>query len=207
MSLTLYYASGSCSLAPHIALIESGLPFETARVDLKTHLLSSGQPYQDVAPKNKVPALRVDSGDVLTEGVAIMQYIADRAPQSGLAPAAGTWERYRLLEMLNFITSELHKGFSPLFNTQLTPEVKAIFRGKIGDQFTYLSGQIDGKPFALGDTFTVADCYLYTVLSWCSPYTGLNLADWPVLAAYFARIGQRPSVQQARGEEGLKQVA
>lgn len=149
-----------------------------------------------------MPALQLDDGGVLTEGPAIVQYLADRSPASKLAPAAGSMERYRLVEWLNFLTSEIHKGFSPLFRPTATEETKAMFREALARRFDYLSAQLRDKPYLMGDGFTAADAYLFTLLGWCR-LTQIDLSKWPVLAAYRERIAARPAVHAAMKAEGL----
>ena len=200
--MKLYFSPGACSLSPRIALLEAGLPFTTQKVDTKTKQLDGGGDFWAINSKGYVPTLKLDNGQVLTEGPAIVQYIADQNPESGLAPKAGTMERYRLQEWLNFITSEIHKGFSPLFDPALTPEVKQIFKDKLGKRFDWLATQLTGKQYLMGETFTVADGYLFTVLNWCQ-WVGIDLATWPVLADYQARVSARPKVQDAMKAEGL----
>ena len=200
--MKLYFSPGACSLSPRIALLEAGLPFTTQKVDTKTKQLDGGGDFWAINSKGYVPTLELDNGQVLTEGPAIVQYIADQNPESGLAPKAGTMERYRLQEWLNFITSEIHKGFSPLFDPALTPEVKQIFKDKLGKRFDWLATQLTGKPYLMGDAFTVADGYLFTVLNWCQ-WVGIDLAKWPVLTDYQARVSARPKVQEAMKAEGL----
>jgi glutathione S-transferase len=151
----LYYSPGACSLSPHIALREAGLPFDLAMVNLKTHQLADGSDFYAVTPKGSVPVLELNDGQRLTEGPAIVQYIADQAPGSKLAPPAGSIERYRLMEWLNFITTELHKGFSPLFNPAMPEEAKALSRAKLGERFTWINQQLEGKSYLMGETFTV----------------------------------------------------
>ncbi len=200
--MKLYFSPGACSLSPRIALLEAGLSFDTQRVDSKTKELVGGGDYWAINGKGYVPALELDDGQVLTEGPAIVQYIADQRPDAGLAPKAGSMERYRLQEWLNFITSEIHKGFSPLFDATLAPEVKQGFKDKLGKRFDWLSTQLQGKSYLMGETFTVADGYLFTVVNWCQ-WVGIDLAKWPVLAAYQARVSSRPKVQEALKAEGL----
>ena len=200
--MKLYFAPGACSLSPRIALLEAGLPFTTQKVDTKTKQLDGGGDFWAINSKGYVPTLKLDNGQVLTEGPAIVQYIADQNPESGLAPKAGTMERYRLQEWLNFITSEIHKGFSPLFDSTLSPEVKQVFKDKLGKRFDWLSTQLTGKAHLMGDTFTVADGYLFTVLNWCQ-WVGIDLAKWPLLKDYQARVSARPKVQEALKAEGL----
>ena len=200
--MKLFFSPGACSLSPRIALTEAGLDFTTQKVDTKTKQLDGGGDYWAINPKGYVPLLQLDNGEYLSEGPAIVQYIADQKPESGLAPKAGTMERYRLQEWLNFITSEIHKGFSPLFDATLAPEAKQVFKDKLGKRFDYLSKQLEGKQYLMGDQFTVADGYLFTVVNWCQ-WVGIDLAKWPVLAAYQARVSARPAVQAALKAEGL----
>jgi glutathione S-transferase len=192
--MKLYYATGTCALSPHIALLESGQKFELEKVDIRAKKLSDGSDYLQINPKGYVPALKTDDGKILTEGPVLVQYIADRKPESGIAPPAGTFERYQLQEWLNFISTEVHKQFSPLFNPAY--EAKDYSRGKLTDRFEYLNKLLEGRKFLLGDGFTVADGYLYTVLNWAKPM-GIDLARWPALASYHAGIGARPKVQEA----------
>jgi len=200
--MKLFFSPGACSLSPRIALLEAGLPFTTQKVDTKTKLLDGGGDYWAINSKGYVPLLELDNGEYLTEGPAIVQYIADQKPESGLAPKAGTMERYRLQEWLNFITSEIHKSFSPLFDPTFSPEVKQLFKDRLGKRFDWLSAQLKGKSYLMGDTFTVADGYLFTVLNW-GQWVGIDLAKWPVLKDYHARVSARPKVQEALKAEGL----
>jgi glutathione S-transferase len=200
--MKLYYSRGACSLSPHIVLLEAALPFTLDKVDFKTRSTATGGDYLKVNSKGAVPALQLDDGRVLTEGSAIVQYIADQKPQSGLAPRAGSFERYQLMEILNYIASEVHKGYSPLFNPAITADAKAAGLANLGKKMDWLSGFLGGKTYLMGDGFTVADAYLFTVLSW-SAHVGLDLGKWPVLTAYHARIAQRPKVQEALEAEGL----
>ncbi len=200
--MKLYFSPGACSLSPRIALTEAGLSFDTQRVDTKTKEMVGGGDFFSINSKGYVPALQLNNGEVLTEGPAIVQYIADQNPSSGLAPAAGTLARYRLQELLNFITSEIHKGFSPLFDPTLSAEVKESFKTKLGKRFDWLSTQLTGKQYLMGDQFTVADGYLFTTLNW-GQWVGIDLAKWPVLAEYHARVAARPAVQTALKAEGL----
>ncbi len=199
--MKLYYSPGACSLSPHIVMHEAGLPVDLIRVDLKAKT-ANGSDYLAINPKGYVPVLQLDDGNMLTEGPAIVQYLADRAPASKLAPAAGTIERYRLMEWLNFLTSEIHKGFSPLFNSKLSEDAKAIMRERLASRFDYLSTELRDKPYLMGDAFTVADAYLFTLLGWCG-LTGIDLMKWPVLTAYRERIAARPAVRAAMKAEGL----
>jgi glutathione S-transferase len=200
--MKLYYFPGACALSPHIVLLEAGLPFTLVKVDSKTKKTESGADYFAINSKGAVPALQFDDGRVLTEGPAIVQYLADQKPESGLAPRAGTFERYQLMEILNYITSEVHKSFTPLFNPAGSAEVKEMFTANLAKKFDWLSDFIGKKPFLLGNTFTVADAYLFTVLNW-TRYVKIDLGKWPVLAAFQSRVGERPKVQEAMKAEGL----
>ncbi len=200
--MKLYYSPGACSLSPHIVLREAALPFTLEKVDLKTKKTAGGADYYSINSKGTVPALQLDDGRVLTEGPAVVQYIADQKPESGLAPRFGTFERYQLMEMLNYITSELHKSFSPLFHADAPADAKAAAVESLGKQFDWLAPRIASGKYVMGDAFSVADAYLYTVLRW----TGLvkiDLARWPTLSAYLALVGRRPKVQEAIKAEGL----
>jgi glutathione S-transferase len=200
--MKLYYSPGACSLSPHIAFREAGLPVTLVKVNTKTHQLDDGTDYYTINPRGYVPLLELDNGERLSEGPAIVQYLADRNPASGLAQPAGTMERYRLQEWLNFITSELHKQFGPIFAADTPAEYKEILKEKIAKRFDWLAGELNGKDYLLGKQFTVADGYLYTILRWTG-FVGINLAKWPVLAAYEARVAARPKVQEALVAEGL----
>jgi glutathione S-transferase len=200
--MKLFYSRGACALSPHIVLLEAGCSATPVAVDLGTKKTADGGDYLAINSKGAVPALQLDDGQVLTEGPAIVQYIADLKPESGLAPRAGTFARYRLMEILNYITSEVHKGFSPLFNPKITPDWKEITLAALGKKFDWLSTQLADKPYLLGDSFSVADAYLFTVMGWTKPLK-IDLSKWPVLVAYQARIGQRPKVQEAMRAEGL----
>ena len=200
--MKLYYSKGACSLSPHIVLLEAGLPFTLEKIDFATKKTDKGADYFTVNSKGAVPALQFDDGKVLTEGPAIVQYLADLNPDSGLAPRAGTFERYQLMEILNYITSEVHKGFSPLFNPKISADWKASALANLDKKFAWLSDFLTDKTFLMGNTFTVADAYLFTVLNWTG-HVGIDLNNWPVLTGYQSRIAQRPKVQQALREEGL----
>ncbi len=200
--MKLYYSPGACSLSPHIVAREAGLPLTLVKVDTKTKKTADGNDYLAVNGKGYVPALELDDGSRLTEGPAIVQYLADRAPQKQLAPAQGTMERYRLQEWLNFITSEIHKQFSPLFDASMPDEAKAKFRDKLTRRFDWIVKELGDRPYLTGSTFSVADAYLFTLLNW-TKWTGIDLARWPVLQQYVARIAARPEVQAAMKEEGL----
>jgi glutathione S-transferase len=200
--MKLYYSPGACSLSPHITLLEAGLPATLVKVDTKTHKLASGEDFYAINAKGYVPVLELDDGRRLTEGPAIVQYLADRNPAARLAPAADSFERYRLQEWLNFITSELHKQFGPFFAATTPVEYKAILRDKLSLRLDWLAGQLGDRDYLMGNQFTVADAYLYTILRW-SPFVGIELAKWPVVAAYKARVEARPHVREALLAEGL----
>jgi len=200
--MKLYYVPGVCSLAAHIALREAGLPFTLDKVDRETRVAESGENYLLANPKGSVPALRLDSGEVLTEVGVILQYIADQVPHSGLAPAAGTMERYRLMEWLNYIATEVHKQFSPFFNPKLPPEWRDNQLAVLAKRFDFLSGRLGNRPYLLGEHFTIADPYLYVVLRW-SARLKVDLSPWPALTAYLARVAARPAVQAALAAERL----
>jgi len=201
--MKLYFSPAACSLSPRIVLMEAGLPFTAEKVDIKSKKTASGADYFGINSKGAVPALELDDGQVLTEGVAIVQYLADLKPDSGLAPRNGTLERYRLMEILNYLASEVHKGFSPLFHPATAPEARKNAVDNLAKKFDWLSAKLADRKFLMGDTFTVADAYLFTLLRW----TGLvqvDLTGWPVLTAYLARVHERPKVQEALHAEGLK---
>lgn len=200
--MKLYYAPGACSLASHIALHETGLAFEIEKVDFATKKTASGEDFNQVNPKSYVPAIRLNDGSILTEGGAILQYIADQQPDARLAPEAGTMERYRLQEWLTFIGTEIHKMFSPLFNKAATEEVKNNARNLLAKRLGYVETQLADKPYLMGDKFSVADAYLFTVVRWSS-FTGLDLDPFPRLKEYMARVAARPKVQAAMKAEGL----
>ena len=198
----LYFSPGACSLSPHIALREAGIGFEMEQVDLATKKTKSGGDFLKVNAKGQVPVLVLDSGDTLTEGPAIVQYIADQAPKSGLAPANGTIGRYHLQEWLNFVTSELHKGFSPLFRPTTPDAYKQIAKDNLAARFDILDKHLAGKKYLLGDGFSVADGYAFTVLGW-GKYHNIDYAKWPNVQAYIDRVAARPKVQEAMKVEGL----
>lgn len=200
--MKLYYVPGTCSLGPHIALRETDLNFELDRMDPATRRTAGGEDYLQVNPKGSVPALRLDNGEVLTEAAVILQYIADRKPESGLAPAAGTMERYRLLEWLNFISSDVHKQFSPFFNPRLPAEWRENQLNLLKRRFDFLDARLKGQSFLMGERFTVADAYLFAVLGWTRLFK-IDLGPWPALDAYLQRVGGRPAVQAALQAEGL----
>ena len=200
--MKLYYSPGACSLSPHIVFREAGLPVTLVKTSTKTHQLDDGTDFYTLNSKGYVPLLELDNGERLSEGPAIVQYLADQNPASGLAPAAGTLERYRVQEWLNFITSEIHKQFGPMFVPNTPAEYKEILKDKLGKRFDWLSDELKGKDYLMGKQFTVADAYLYSVLRW-SGFVGIDLGKWPVLAAYEARVAARPKVQEALAAEGL----
>ena len=204
--MKLYYMPGACSLSPHIALREAGFDFELVKVDGKTKKTATGADFTAVNGKGYVPALELDNGKVLTEAAAIVQYIADKKPDAKLAPANGTDERYALQEWLTFISSEVHKGTSPLFYPQ-TPEAwKPVVIEKLKGRYDYLAKHLEKNPYLLGASFSVADAYLFTVLNWTN-FVGIDLGPWPALKAYQERIAARPAVQAALKAEGLLKAA
>ena len=200
--MKLYFAPGACSLSPHIVLEEVGIAAETEQVNNQEKKTKTGKDYWSVNPKGQVPALQLDSGEMLTEGPVIVQYLADQKPASGLVPAPGTIERYRVQEWLNFITSELHKSFGPIFRPTTPDAYKTISRENLGKRFDWLDKQLAGKQYLMGDKFTVADAYLFTVLRW-SPRVEIDISKWPNLKAYIDRVAARPKVQAAMKAEGL----
>jgi glutathione S-transferase len=202
--MKLYYSPGACSLAPHIALREAERTFDLERVDLRAHRTASGADYFTINPKGYVPALQLDEGDskVLTENAAILQYVADLAPERRLAPANGTFARYHLQEWLSFISGEIHKQFSPLFAPDTPALTEERARTKLGERFGYVSRMLADRAFLMGDTFTVADCYLFVMLRWTERFE-IDRHAWRNLDDYFHRVTQRPTVHAALGAEGL----
>lgn len=201
--MKLYYAPAACSLAPHIALLEIGATFTTEKVDTKTKKTAAGADFLAINPKGYVPALMLDDGEVLTEGVVMQQYIADLKPEAKLAPARGTKERRKLEELLVFLSTEVHKNFSPLFAPATPDDYKTIAKANIGRRFDYLEQQLsDGRTFLTGDQFTIADAYLFTLSNW-TKFVGLDLARWPNIGALAGRVAQRPTAQAAMKAEGL----
>ncbi len=199
-TVKLYYSPGACSLSPHIVLREAGLAFEPVLASTKTHQLADGTDYYGINPLGYVPLLELDDGTRLREGPAIIQYIADQVPTRNLAPANGTLPRYRLQEWLTFIGTELHKQFSPLFVPAMPEEAKQVFRDKLAKRFEWLEGQLQGRDYLMGEHFSVADAYLFTVGRWAQ---GMKIPTGPVFQAYHARVGARPAVQEALKVEGL----
>jgi glutathione S-transferase len=199
--MKLYYSPGACSLSPHIVACEAGIPVELEKVDLASHKTEKGQDFMAINPKGYVPALSLDDGSVLTEGPAIVQYLADQKPASGLAPAAGSIDRYRLQEWLTFIGTELHKSFGTLFNKASSDDAKQTAKANIGKRLAYLNEQLASKQFLLGK-FTVADAYAFTIVNWTN-FVGIDLKPYANLSAYMARVSGRPGVQEALKSEGL----
>jgi glutathione S-transferase len=200
--MKLYYSPGACSLSPHIALREAGLSFDLVLASTKTKKLQDGSDFYAINSKGSVPVLELDNGERLTEGPAIVQYIADLAPAANLAPAAGSMARYRLQEWLNYITSELHKGFSPLFNPATPEDYKPVARAALMARFTWINAQLEGKQYLMGDQFTVADAYLFVVSNW-GQYVVVDISGFEHLVAFRARVAARPAVQEAMKAEGL----
>ncbi|MCL4697088.1 MAG: glutathione transferase GstA [Burkholderiaceae bacterium] len=200
--MKLYYSPGACSLSPPIVLREAGLPFTPVLASTKTHKLADGTDYYTINPKGYVPLLELDDGQRLAEGPAIVQYIADKVPEKKLVPAWGTMERYRALEWLTFIGTEVHKSFSPLFNPAMPEEGKAVYRQKVLDRLKWVDGQLANKPYLMGDSFSIPDAYLFTVSRWCS-VVGIDISSLANLNAFMARMNARPAVQEALKAEGL----
>lgn len=201
--MKLYYAPGACSLAPHMALREAGLEFELERVDLTTKKTADGRDFTQISPLGYVPLLQDDDGRSLSECAVLLQWIADQSPELGLAPPEGSAERYRLLEVLNFIATELHKGFGPLFNPAFPDSAKELVLDTLKQRLEFLDARLSDREFLLGAHFSVADCYLATVLGW-SRFLKMDLGPWPNLTAYLGRVMARPAVQAALKAEGLR---
>jgi glutathione S-transferase len=199
--MKLYYSPGACSLSPHIVAEEAGVALDLEKVDLSTHKTEKGEDFYAVNPKGYVPALKLDNGTVLTEGPAIVQYLADQKPASHLAPECGSLERYKLQEWLTFINSEIHKNFSPLFGAA-SEDVKADSKSKIAKRFDYVNKQLAGKDYLLGANFTAADAYLFVMLTWAN-HLKLDLAPYSNLHVFFAKVFARPKVHAAMKAEGL----
>ncbi len=200
--MKLYYSPGACSLSPHIVLREAGLAFELVLAPTKTHRLPDGTDYYGINPLGYVPLLELDDGTRLREGPAIVQYVADQVPTKNLAPANGTLPRYRLQEWLTFIGTEVHKSFSPLFNPGMPEEGKQIYRDRIAGRLQWVDGQLEGKQYLMGDSFSVADAYLFVVTNWAKPMN-LDLSGYRHLLAWRERMAARPAVQEAMKAEGL----
>lgn len=204
--MKLYYAPGACSLSPHIALKEAGIPFDLVKVDLKAKKTEDGGDYLALNPKGQVPAIGMDNGDVLTEGAVIVQMVADKVPGKNLVPQAGTAERYRAQEWLNFVGSELHKNFSPLFNPAIPDDVKQFFKDRIMGKLTYINSALAGKDYLMGSQFTVPDGYLFTMLRWADGHK-VDISGLQNLVAYKERVAARPMVQAALTAEGLMKAS
>lgn len=198
--MKLYYMPGACSFAPHMILHEAGFKHEVDKLDRNTRKTASGEDYNTINPKGYVPALRLDDGQILTEAAVVLQYLADQKPESGLAPRLGTMERYRLMEMLHFISTEIHKAFGPLFKPDLAPTVRDNQITQLARRFDYVEQCLRDRTYIMGERFTIADAYLFTVMNWCQHFN-IDLARWPKIRDYLARIGERPSVQAARKME------
>ena len=200
--MKLYYSPGACSLSPHIVLHEAGLAYEPVLASTKTHKLADGTDFYSINPLGYVPVLELDDGTRLREGPAIVQYLADQAPQKNLAPAPGTLARYRLQEWLSFIGTEVHKGFGPLFAPGTPEEYKPQIKQRLLSRLQWVDGELAGKQYLMGDHFTVADAYLFAVASW-APWVKLDMAPWPAIRDFVARVAARPKVQEALVAEGL----
>jgi glutathione S-transferase len=201
--MLLYYTPGACSLAPHIVLCEAGIAHEIKKVDLRSKQVEGGGNFLEVNSKGYVPALRLDSGEVLTEGPAILQYLADQRPQAGLLAALGSLERYRAIEWLNFIATEIHKPFGVQFNPSAAAEWRAGTLAALKQRLAWTNGQLEKRSYVAGERFSIADAYLFVMLTW-APHVGLDLAPWPALGAYVKRISGRPPVIEALRAEGLQ---
>ncbi|WP_269932822.1 glutathione transferase GstA [Aminobacter sp. HY435] len=208
--MKLYYATGTCSLSPHIVALEAGIPLDIERVDIsrKPHVTSTGRDFTKVNPNGYVPALELDDGSLLTEGAAIVQYLADLRPASKLAPAAGTGERYQLQSWLNFVATELHKMYSPwLFHPEYGAQAQEVARGKIAERLAHVENHLaDSGSYLMGETFTTGDAYLFTIVGW-SAFAKVDLSAFPRLRAYMERVGSRPKVREAMQAEGMKRAA
>lgn len=200
--MKLYFSPGACSLAPHIVLREAGLNFSLEKVDTAKHVTAAGLDYYKINPKGQVPLLALDDGDVLTEGPIIAQYIADRAPRTKLIPAAGTLARFKVMEWQNYITSELHKSFTPLFNPEFDATAKRLHGTLLRKKYEWVNSRLADKEYLTGDTFTVADAYLFAVTGWAK-YVALDLSDLAHLQSFLARVASRSAVREAMRAEGL----
>lgn len=200
--MKLYYLKGACSLATYICLLEAGQKFEAYEVDRATKKTADGKDFNSINPKGYVPALVLDNGEVLTENVAVLSYVASLDKSGKLGPVPGSFEHYRLIEWLTFITTEVHKNFGPMFRPGATDEFKAVFKENLARRFAYIEARLGDKPFLTGENFTPADAYLYVTLSW-RDYLGVDISAFPKLTAFFERVRARPAVQQARKDEGL----
>jgi glutathione S-transferase len=204
--MELYYSAGACSLAPHIICREAGLPIELVAVDLATKKTSAGADYLAINAKGYVPALRLDDGQVLTEVATVVQFLADYRADAGLAPPLGTFERYRLMELLTFVSSELHKGFAPLWDPKISEETKALVKAKLATRFDFLEKQLQGRDYLMGAKFSAADAYAFVVLNWANT-ARVDLSSYPNIRAFMARVAARPKVKEALRAEGLLKAA
>jgi glutathione S-transferase len=200
--MKLYYSPGACSLSPHIVLREAGLAFAPVLASTKTHKLADGTDYYTINPKGYVPLLELDDGQRLSEGPAIVQYVADQVPEKKLAATWGTMERYRQIEWLNFISTELHKGFGILFNPAMPDEAKAVARTRLTERLEWVNRQLEGRQYLMGDSFSVPDAYLFTVVNWCK-FVNLDISSLAHVGAFMARMAARPAVLEALKAEGL----
>jgi glutathione S-transferase len=200
--MKLYYAPGVCSLSPHIVLRETRTPFELVKTDIRAKKVADGSDFFEVNPNGYVPALQLDDGTIITEGPAIVQYVADKAGATDLAPANGTIERTKLHQWLNFVSAEIHKGFSPLFNPKMPDDGKAVVKDRLLERFAFLEKHLGANDYLMGPQFTVADAYLFTTLGWTKPLS-IDMTHFPSLQSYIARITARPAVQEAMKAEGL----
>ncbi len=204
--MKLYYTPGACSQAPHIALREANLAFDLVKTDIRAKKLEDGSDYLAINPKGSVPAIQLNDGTVLTENAAILIYIGDLAPESGLLPSLGDFDRYRVLELLVFITTEIHKGFGPLWKPDSPDALKDATRAMLATKFDFLQERLGAGPYLMGDRFTLPDAYAFVVLNWTRIH-GIDLSRWPALTHYVARIAQRPAVDTTLEVEGLKRTA
>lgn len=200
--MKLYYDSASCAMSPHIVLCELGLEFDIEKVDLAAQRTETGADYRAINPKGYVPALALDDGAVLTEGGMIVQWLADQRPEAGLLPPVGTLDRYRVQEWLSFVSADMHRNYTPLFDKDLPPEVRRKALARLGGRLDYLAAHLADRSYLMGDRFTVADAYCFTILNWAS-YVDLDMTPWPTLIAYHSRVMERPAVQAAMAQEGL----
>lgn len=200
--MKLFYTPGACSLAPHIVSLEAGIELELDKVDAKTKRTASGNDYLAINPKGYVPALQLDDGEILTEGPVISQYLADKKPSAGLVPAAGTIGRYRLMEMLGYINSEIHKSYSPLFKSDIAPATREERLAYLRNRYAVIEQRLSQRQYLVGDSFTIADAYLFTVTRWANAVK-FDLSEFPNVRAFQTRIAARPAVQAAMKTEGL----
>ena len=201
--MKLYYAPGACSMAPHIVLREANVAFDLVKTDIRAKTLPDGSGYLAINPKGGVPALQLGDGTVLTENAAILQYIGDHAPETGLLPRLGDFNRYRVIEWLNYVATELHKGFGPLWNPTSADDLKEATRGLLAKKFDYVQERLGNGPYLLGEQFTLPDAYLFVILNWTGMH-GIDLSRWAGLTAYQQRVAQRPRVAETLGAEGFR---